>query len=104
MAARIEHRLCSVRMVMDVAWLTIGIMAAAPRMARLFDPVAPEVNTISSARPNERGLPAQGASATAARLRARTHAREAGLPKLPASVRHSLITAATAASTGVVAA
>jgi hypothetical protein len=95
--------LCSVRSVTTCRPRS-ALAAITPSSARLLDSVAPEVKTISSgAAPSSAATWARAVSMRRAAAKPKACA-EPALPKVPASVRHSPITCATAASTGVVAA
>src|SRR5205807_4030785 len=89
----------------DVCSSDLSALArATPRIARLSDSVAPDVNTISSAAaPRSEATCARAVAMRAAATAPRACAEE-GLAKSPPAVRQPLMAAATAGSTGVVAA
>ena len=73
-------------------------------MAKLSDSVAPEVHTISRESALTRSATCCLACSTASSaFQPKMCEREAGFPKLPSRVRHSVITFTTRGSTGVVA-
>ena len=101
-AAGLEHRRVLDRGGDDVPAARGRPPAPAPRTARLFDSVAPEVNTMSSGRaPISAATCARASSTAACASWPKACCRLEGLPNF--SVKYGSIAASTAGSTGVVA-